>query len=48
MAPCLTPVLDEGLEGAALDAVGKVCDGGADDLVATTDGEGLVCQLDWT
>lgn len=41
MAPCLAPVLHEGLEGAALDAVGEMCDGGADDLVAAANGEGL-------
>jgi len=41
MAPCLAPVLHEGLEGAALDAVGEMCDGGADNLVAAANGEGL-------
>ena len=41
MAPCLAPVLDEGFEGSALDAVCELCDGGADDFVATADCEGL-------
>ncbi len=41
MAPCLAPVLDEGFEGAAFDAVGKVGNGGAYDFVATADGECL-------
>ena len=37
MAPCLAPVLNEGFECSALNTVGKVGDGGADDLVATAD-----------
>lgn len=41
VAPCLSPVLDEGLESAALYAVGEVLDGGADDLVAAAYCEGL-------
>ena len=41
MAPCLAPVLDEGLECSALDAVGKVGNGGADDLVTTANCESL-------
>jgi hypothetical protein len=41
MAPCLAPVLDERLEGAALDAVGEVGNSGADNFVAATDCEGL-------
>jgi len=41
VAPCLAPVGDEGGERAALDAVGDVVDGFADDVVATADGEGL-------
>jgi len=41
VAPCLAPVLDEGGEGAAFDAVGEVGDGGADDFVAAADCEGL-------
>lgn len=41
MAPCLAPVRDERFECAALDAVGEVRDGGADDLVAAADCEGL-------
>lgn len=42
MAPCLAPVLDEGIERAAFYAGGEVFDGGADDFVAAADGEGLV------
>ena len=41
MAPCLAPVGDERVQGAALDAVGEVGDGGADDFVAAADCEGL-------
>lgn len=41
MAPCLAPVPDEGVEGAAFDAVGEVGDGGADDFVAAAYGECL-------
>jgi hypothetical protein len=41
VAPCLAPVGDEGVEGAAFDAVGEVGDGGADDFVAAADCEGL-------
>lgn len=44
MAPCLAPVLDEGFEGSALDAVCEVGDGGADDLVTTADCECLGSQ----
>jgi len=32
---------DQAGQGAALDALGDVVDGGADDVVAATDGEGL-------
>ena len=45
MAPGLAPVLDERGEGAALDAVGDVVDGGADDVVTTADSEGLSDML---
>ena len=41
MAPCLTPVCDEGGEGSSLETLGDVVDGGADDVVSTADGEGL-------
>lgn len=41
MAPCLAPVLDEGLERAAFYAVGEMLDGSADDFVAAADCEGL-------
>jgi hypothetical protein len=41
MAPCLTPVCDEGGESPALETLGDVVDGSADDIVSTTDGEGL-------
>jgi len=42
VAPGLAPVGDQAGEGAALDALGDVVDGGADDVVAAADGEGLV------
>lgn len=41
VSPGLAPVGDETGEGAAKDAVGDVVDGGADDVVAAADGEGL-------
>jgi hypothetical protein len=41
VSPCLAPVGDERVERAALDAVGEVCDGGANDFVAAADCEGL-------
>lgn len=41
VAPCLAPVGDERVERAALDAIGEVRDGGADDFVAAADCEGL-------
>jgi hypothetical protein len=41
MAPGLAPVCDEGGEGAALETVGDVCDGGADNVVAAANSEGL-------
>lgn len=45
VAPGLAPVGDERGEGAAADAVGDVVDGGADDVVAAADGEGLSKRL---
>ena len=47
MSPCLAPVCDEGGEGPALETLGDVVDGSADDVVSTADSEGLyqVSQL---
>ena len=41
VAPCLAPVFDERVEGAAFYAVGEVDDGGAHDFVAAAYCEGL-------
>lgn len=43
--PRLAPVSDEGGERPALNALRDVVDGGADDVVATADGEGLDAML---
>lgn len=41
VAPCLAPVGDQARERAALDALGDVVDGCADNVVAAADGECL-------
>lgn len=45
VAPRLSPVGDKGRECAALNALGDVADGCADDVVAAADGEGLGAML---
>lgn len=42
MAPCFTPILDEGFESVALDAFCQVGDGCADNLITTANCECLI------
>lgn len=41
VAPCLSPIRDEGGERAPFNAVGDVVNSLADNIVAAADGEGL-------
>ena len=44
VTPRLAPVVDERREGLAAKALGDVGDGGADNIVAAADGEGLAIR----